>query len=61
MTAKRLELKCHQYAALKAMRPLSNNLLLPLLLNNFAEAETTAFFSFSSIISTIRKMYPENG
>lgn len=61
MTTKRLELKCHQHAALKAMRPLPTNLLLPLLLGNFIEAETTAFYSFRNILSTIRKIYPENG
>lgn len=61
MTTKRLELKCHQCAALKAMKPLSNNLFLPLLLDNIREPETTAFYSFSSTLSTIRKIYPENG
>lgn len=39
MTTKRLELKCQEHAALKARRPLSNNILLPPLLDNFREAE----------------------
>lgn len=57
MTTMRRELKCHQHAALKAMKPFSNNLLFP---QQLYRGRNITFFSFRRILSTIIKMYPEN-